>query len=241
MAALEVRAVLFDLDGTLYDMAAMRRRVVFRLLRLLVAAGPLAGLRQLDWLRRYRRAREAHRGREPVPDLCGALVAEVARQTGAEAARIRAVVRAWFYESSFPELRGAAWPEARRVVETLAWRGYKVALLSEYPVERKLAALGLADLPWAATVHCDEVGVLKPDPRPFAVAAARLDVVPAEVLMVGDRRDADVAGARAAGMRSAWLDTPAEGHRPGLAPDHVLGDLADLLPLLPGRGRRDGP
>jgi len=45
-----------------------------------------------------------------------------------------------------------------------------------------------------------EVGRFKPDPRGFLAAAARWQLDPSEVLVVGDRPDADAAGAAAAGM-----------------------------------------
>ena len=66
----------------------------------------------------------------------------------------------------------------------------------------------------------------------------RLGLSAEQVLHVGDNLAADVAGAAAVGMRTAWLTRriadPASALREyeGRAPDHVISDLAELEPLL---------
>ncbi|MBL0720101.1 HAD-IA family hydrolase [Piscinibacter sp. Jin2] len=50
-----------------------------------------------------------------------------------------------------------------------------------------------------------EAGVAKPHPQIFQQACARLGSPPAAVLHIGDDLHADVLGARAAGLRAAWL------------------------------------
>jgi putative hydrolase of the HAD superfamily len=99
-------------------------------------------------------------------------------------------------------------------------------------------ALGLADLPWASVTDCEEVGTLKPQPEVFLEAGRRMGLAPPEILVVGDRRDADVTGAHAAGMYSAWLKHRDPGHGGGDSPDLVISGLADLLVALPQRPRR---
>ena len=76
----------------------------------------------------------------------------------------------------------------------------------------------------------------KPFAPMFEQAFARLDVTPAETLMVGDRYDTDIAGAQDLGMRTVGVTTgvtTAEGFaaetRP---PDWVLNGLTELLRLL---------
>ena len=56
-----------------------------------------------------------------------------------------------------------------------------------------------------AVVVCEEVGVLKPDPKVFAHAAEEAGVAPGEVLYVGDSYHSDVEGAQRAGWRVAWF------------------------------------
>ena len=61
-------------------------------------------------------------------------------------------------------------------------------------------------------------------------ALAALGASAEEALMVGDRRAADVAAGRAAGVETVWIRSAFDD---GPEPDHVIGSLAEL-PDLPG-------
>jgi len=50
-----------------------------------------------------------------------------------------------------------------------------------------------------------DVGIAKPSVVPFIAMAQRCDVIPSRVLYIGDSLAHDVVGAKAAGMRVAWL------------------------------------
>lgn len=54
-------------------------------------------------------------------------------------------------------------------------------------------------------VESAHVGVEKPDPAIYRLAAERLGLPPGEIVMVGDNFDRDVRAARAAGLRAIWL------------------------------------
>lgn len=89
-----------------------------------------------------------------------------------------------------------------------------------------------------AIVISEEAGWRKPRPEIFLEALRRLDVAPSESVHVGDRLDADVAGAAALGMRTVWLtrrvrepEAKLEAHA-GLPPAAVIADLAELPELL---------
>jgi putative hydrolase of the HAD superfamily len=79
-------------------------------------------------------------------------------------------------------------------------------------------------------VAAREVGVSKPDPRIFLIAAHRLDVAADELLHVGDDPELDVLGAQRAGLRTAWVNRGG-GAWPkelGAAPDLTVRDLGEL-------------
>lgn len=102
--------------------------------------------------------------------------------------------------------------------------------------QRPLASLtnGNADLRmigihrhFAQQITARDCGEAKPAPRIFALAAEKLGVAPAQILHVGDDPELDVIGARAAGLRTAWIN------RAGLPWPTALGappelDLRDL-------------
>lgn len=87
--------------------------------------------------------------------------------------------------------------------------------------------------PVQRVVISEAVRAYKPHPRIFQAALDQLGLDPHEVLHVGDSDVDDVTGAKAAGMRVAWLNRTGRPRRPGVpAPDFEIRDLTELLPLL---------
>lgn len=91
--------------------------------------------------------------------------------------------------------------------------------------------IGLGHL-FRASVHAREFGVGKPDPRIFHAAAGAVDILPDNVLHIGDDATLDALGALNAGMQAAWLnrgDAPwPHEQEPHVTLTH-LGELRDLL------------
>jgi putative hydrolase of the HAD superfamily len=98
----------------------------------------------------------------------------------------------------------------------------------------KLAHCGLAAFV-DELIASEDVGVSKPDRGIFDIALRRIGVDAADAVMVGDSWANDVAGAVNAGIRAIWFNPdrePAPGHPSGVAEIHALAPAADLLPLL---------
>lgn len=98
-------------------------------------------------------------------------------------------------------------PEARSVLEGLAARGLRLAVVSNSngsveAILREVGLLGYLD----AVVDSAVVGVEKPDPRIFQYAAEALGVEPDHAVHIGDLYSVDVLGARAAGCHAVLLD-----------------------------------
>jgi 2-haloalkanoic acid dehalogenase type II len=92
---------------------------------------------------------------------------------------------------------------------------------------------------WTFTlpVHCivisEAVQAYKPHRLMFQAALARLGVQPHDVLHVGDSDVDDIQGAKAAGLRVAWVNRDGRSRRPGVpAPDFEIADLSGLLTLV---------
>jgi len=77
------------------------------------------------------------------------------------------------------------------------------------------------------------VVVGKPHAPIFEMALERLGCRPLDAVMVGDSLTTDVAGGRAAGMKTVWVDSTGESHEPASA-DVTVKDLAELLELWRG-------
>jgi HAD superfamily hydrolase (TIGR01509 family) len=119
--------------------------------------------------------------------------------------------------------------ESRDVLDRLRQR-VALGVISNFygNVDRILDDAGIG--PWLrVVVDSNRVGVSKPDPAIFALAIRGLGCAPDETLYVGDSFEKDVAAARAAGWRSAWLVGSVE--QPCRAPELVdvrLRTLADV-------------
>ncbi len=70
---------------------------------------------------------------------------------------------------------------------------------------KKIEAIGL-DSMISCVLLSEELGIRKPDPRIFLRAAQVLDVHPDECLFVGDSYSNDVVGAKSAGMHACWYN-----------------------------------
>ncbi len=97
---------------------------------------------------------------------------------------------------------------------------------------QKLTTLGIADA-FDTAVFIDPTEGIDPKPAsiPFERALEALSVTPDAALHVGDSLHADIAGANAMGMDTAWIDlgrTPLNGHEPTYRL-HSLEALPTLL------------
>jgi HAD superfamily hydrolase (TIGR01549 family) len=136
----------------------------------------------------------------------------------------------------------AALPDAEPTLRAADRAGYRLGILSNWPlartIDRYVEARGWGDL-LGAVIVSQRVGVIKPHPQIFAVAAAALNLPPERLLHVGDDWAADVVGASHAGWRVAYLrgrqgDTPLPTsiRDETAVADVELDSLAELLPHL---------
>ncbi len=114
--------------------------------------------------------------------------------------------------------------DARRVLHTLDAAGLKLGLISNTWWNAQLhdADLGRAGLLefLPRRIYSSSLGYVKPGPEIFAAGLAALECAPHEAVYVGDRLLIDVAGAQAAGMRGVLVELD---HRAEQA-DHVRAD-----------------
>ena len=95
-----------------------------------------------------------------------------------------------------------------------------------------LQTIGIGHL-FHAVVTAADVGAPKPERRIFESAVAHTGVSPGEVLHVGDHPEADIDGARQAGLRTAWINRNSDAWPGHLAtPDAVVSTLTELQGLL---------
>lgn len=225
-----IRAILFDLDDTLFDHAHSARAA------LAVAAGKWAALDALgpdELLERYQTIlRDTHPDRlagrispaDSRKDRMRRLLATV--RLDGSAADIEEVLAA--QQPAYRAARRAA-PGALAVLAELRRLGVKTAVVTNNFVGEqmeKLDACGFTPL-IDVTAISEEVGATKPNPRIFHVALERLGVGATAARMVGDSWDNDVLGALAAGIRPFWFDSTS-----AKAPDPTVEKLGSFEPHL---------
>src|SRR5687767_6329963 len=190
--ARRIRAVLFDVDGTLYHQRRLRALMMAEIAAapiLLRSAARAAAVVRV--LRAYRTVHEEMRGRSTVAGrLADFQVRQAAARTGASEEQVRQIVEDWMFRRPLKYLAWCRRSGLRALLLELQGRGLRLGVLSDYPAQSKLDALGVASFfsPVLCTTDAD-VNALKPHPRGFWRACELWNLPPEEVLYVGDRPD----------------------------------------------------
>lgn len=191
-----LEAVIFDLDGTLYRQSGVRLAMARQLVWHCLSARD--GIMSVQVLRTFRACREELAEREACG--VGVLQYEVpAQRLGIEAEHVRGIVEDWIETRPLASLLRHRRPGVCAVFSALRTAGKRVIVYSDYPVSRKLSALGLeADLVVCGT----DPGIdrFKPNPAGLAWIQARTGLRPQDCLVIGDRPDRDGEAARRAGL-----------------------------------------
>jgi putative hydrolase of the HAD superfamily len=229
-------AVLFDLDGTLFD----HQHAVEEALRActgqfaVLQGQPVADLASV-YTKALTQAYDLYlAGSVSVDDVTHHKIALFDEGLAANGAIVQEVVRfVALYEDAYLRNRRTV-PTCAAALGRILDAGILCAVVTngETSVQRaKLESIGLGDLPMQL-VTSERAGAAKPDPLIFVTALQELGVDPPAALMVGDSLDADVKGALSVGM-------PAVLYNP-IAPREEVIDVADH-PVRVIRRRPDQP
>ena len=229
-----IRAVLFDVDGTLYHQGPLRVAMACELgLVPCVTAGPAHARATWRVLRTFREVREALRAHgcadAPLEHL---QYAETAQRTGVDVDTVRSVVDEWIFRRPLRYLVRVRRAGLVSALSALEADGLRAGVFSDYPAGDKLRALGIDRYIGLRVCATDpDVNAFKPHPRGFLAACDRWGLRPDEVAYVGDRTDVDVPGAVAAGLPCAIVgrrrDEPSSG-----APFLAMRSMHELRTVL---------
>jgi putative hydrolase of the HAD superfamily len=196
-----IRAVLVDVDGTLYHQTPVRALMAAEI-AIYTVRHPDAGRELIRILQTFRRVREGLRplGRTAAP-LNDLQFDETARRAGVRRTAVQQAVDEWIFRRPLKYLARARRRDVIAVLTRLHEQRIPLGVLSDYPADAKLRAMGVADL-FSRVVCTTEppINAFKPHPRGFLHACSLLGCDAARVVYIGDRADVDAAGARAAGM-----------------------------------------
>ena len=224
-----IKAVLFDLDDTLFDHRGCAREALTAVHQSdeRLRALPFVALEERHTTFLEALHADVMLGRMPIEVARRERFRRLLGAAGASPEAAAATAIAALYRDTYRAVRRAIAGAAALLgaIEPHA----SIAIVSNNLLEEqqdKLKTCGL-DRFVDVLVVSEEAGVSKPDPAIFQIALERLRVLPAEAVMVGDSWQADIAGALAAGVHAIWfnpLRTPAP---PG---DAVVAELASLEP-----------
>lgn len=214
---MDIDAVAFDIDGTLYPNSRMYLNSV------------LFSLPRLRFLYHFRQVRMRIRSVRPLSDF-----KEAQAQILADLMHIpynrarnrieRAIYSRW--QRVFRHIR--PFPYLSDLLLRLQSHGYAIGVMSDFPVGDKLAHLNLPQV-WDCVISSEETGYLKPNPEPFLRLASALGTVPERVLYVGNSYEYDIIGAFNVGMKTAHLARESAGNS---VADIVFEDYRTLERLI---------
>ncbi len=131
-------------------------------------------------------------------------------------------------------LRLGAFPEVPAMLETLKQRGIRLAILSNGSppmLDAMVRNSGLENA-FDAVLSVEEVGVFKPHPSVYGLAAQRLTLAPERICFLSSN-GWDAYSAKAFGFRVLWCNRYGQPpERIPATPDGEIGDLSLLPDLL---------
>jgi HAD superfamily hydrolase (TIGR01549 family) len=203
-----VRAVLFDLDDTLFDHSGAARSA----LQVVHAGHACFTTWPFDDLERGHAQflEEAHldvlAGTKSVDEARLVRFRRLFAAAGVDVDPDTLDATAMSYRRAYLESRG---PIAGAAALLAALTEHvSIGIVSNNVRDEQEAKLRLCGFePYVdALVVSGETGIAKPDPAIFNIALDRLGVSATDAVMVGDSWAADIVGARAAGIRAIWFN-----------------------------------
>ena len=230
LAAMTIpRAILFDLDDTLWPIAPVIARAEAQVHAWLAANAPRVTARFS--IEQLRAARMEILKQQPEFHLdLGALrragLHAAFAEVDEDAAAVEHAMQVYYQARNTVELYEDVLP-ALQELGTLA----VVGSISNGNAD--LETIGLAQH-FTFSLSAGAHGSAKPDPGIFLAACAALDVAPKDAVYVGDDILLDVQGAQRAGLRAVWLNrTGSTLHLAhGVVPDAICRDFTELLEWL---------
>ena len=229
-----LRAVLFDLDDTLFSTTEFARRARRNAVRAMIAAGLQAREEQViaeleEVIREFGSNYDHHYDK---------LLMRLPRASiqGVNQAILVTSGMVAYHDTKFEDLQ--PFDDVIPFLDALKEAGLTVGIITHGWTTKqaeKLIRLGLVPhLDKGAVFITDQLGISKPNPKLYTTALRELRLEASEAMYVGDNLANDVAPPKTLGMPTAWA---ARSARPGqpedtIVPDHKISDFRELAQIL---------
>jgi len=216
-----IRAIVFDLDGTLFDRATSVQRCIEA--QYYRCAQALFSMTREAYVLRFLELDA--RGYTPKDTVYSQLSSEFSLPPGSSELLYTDFYAHYHRHAiGFPNLQ----PTLRRLRE----QGVSLGIVTNGSESHQRATIRALEIEsyFDAILVSEAEGVRKPDPRIFRRVCERLHVTPAETIYVGDHPEVDIEGARSSGLWSVWRRDPYWGEC--LSADAIIDDLSEVPSLL---------
>lgn len=188
-----IDAVAFDIDGTLYADWRLYIRIVPYFIK------------NLPFFLQFNKVRKVLHKTAPLPDFYEYQARLLAENMQISVIEARECINRIVYKGLQKYFRYIKpFPHVEETFKVFKEAGYKIGILSDFPPSQKGTI-------WGLSVYCDailgseECGALKPSKYAFGLLARELNVDMSRILYVGNSRRCDIAGAKKAGMKTAFI------------------------------------
>jgi putative hydrolase of the HAD superfamily len=139
-----------------------------------------------------------------------------------------------YHDSKFHNLR--PFEDVIPLMEYIKSRGWACGIVTQGWTTKqaeKLVRLGLVSLlDRDAIFISDTIGINKPNPKLYQLAARTLDLVPSQVMYVGDNPVHDIAPAMKLGMPAVWARRSSKWNGDEVEATHIVDDFVTLKQIL---------
>lgn len=196
----DIKAVLFDFDGTLYDFRNLTRHIIAN------------SIFDIMIVKAERETRKLFKGcdYETESQFYSAFFADFSKRTG----KTEDFLKNWYMKIYMPRLAKilskhyCAREGTEELFRALRASSIKSAIFSDYTnVEQRLEAIGLDPCDCDFLYSSEQLGALKPSVSVAVKICDDMQLHPSQILMVGDRIDTDIALAKAMGMKYVHIRT----------------------------------
>lgn len=191
-----IKAVIFDVDGTLYNQSTLRRIMAVELLKSCML-NPMRW-KEIKIISCFRKQREL-KALSDITDLDNLQYFWAAEALKVSPDKVKEVIQKWMYNAPLRFLHRCRFREAARFMEVLRQKGITTAVFSDYPSAEKLCAMGM-EPDFIVSATDKSIDRLKPNPKGLLTLTQMLQISPGNCLFIGDRDDRDGECARRAGM-----------------------------------------
>lgn len=190
----DIKAVVFDFDGTLYDKKGMSRRVI------------LQNIRHLRMLAATRQVCTSFRGKYfgNKDNLFSELFTQIAKKASVTSQK----AQNWYYENYLGSMirilqkHYKLRSKAKELISELHKRGITVILYSDYGLcEERVTAVGGNPSDFDKLYSSSEFGGLKPCEKAFEMMISENGFSAGEILLVGDSEECDGECAKRSGAK----------------------------------------